>query len=179
MGTNIEFWHLQSYFDIWHEAEYRLLTFKIPWWHSKQGWILHLDINFLFWLSNWRRISHFDIQNPILTLEMRPIIVFWNSKSYFDIRTQDEDRILTFKILFWQSKWGWISFLRFKILFWHSIYGQKSHFDIKNPIMKSKCKPNIVALHLKSYFDVQNEAKCIIWTFIYIYLYNISRGWHI
>ena len=37
--------------------------------------------------------------------------------SFFDIRTEDEYRILTFQILLWQSNWGRISY-----------------FDIQNPI---------------------------------------------
>ena len=44
--------------------------------------------------------SYFDIQNPILRFKLRPNIVFSHSKSYFDIRTGDEYRILTFKILY-------------------------------------------------------------------------------
>ena len=65
-------------------------------WHSKSGWI-----------------SYFDIQNPILTFKLRPNIVFWHTKSYFDIRTGAEYRILTFKILFWHSKSGRISYFNF------------------------------------------------------------------
>ena len=41
-----------------------------------------------------------NIQNPILTLEMRPNILFGHSQSYFDILTEVKYRILTFKILF-------------------------------------------------------------------------------
>ena len=32
-GPNIEFWHSKSYFDIRNRTEYRILTFKILFWH--------------------------------------------------------------------------------------------------------------------------------------------------
>ena len=38
-----------------------------------------------------------NIQNPILTLEMRPNILFGHSKSYFDILTEAEYRIYDLK----------------------------------------------------------------------------------
>ena len=61
------------------------------------------------------RMLYFDIQNPILTFEIWANIVFWHSKSYFDIRTGAEYRILTFK-------------LGPNIVFSHA----KSYFDIQN-----------------------------------------------
>ena len=81
--ADIVFWYSKSYFDIRFWAEYRILIFKILFCHSNLG-----------------QISYFDIQNPILTFELKPNIVFWHSKSYFDIRTGAECRILTFNILF-------------------------------------------------------------------------------
>ena len=44
------------------------------------------------------RMLYFDIQNPILTIEIWANIVFWHSKSYLDIGTGAEYRILTFKL---------------------------------------------------------------------------------
>ena len=131
LGPNIEFWHSKSYFDIRFRAEYRILTFKILFWHSNSG-----------------RISHFDIQNPILTFELGPNIEFWHSKSYFDIRTWTEYRILTFKILFW-----------------HSNSGRISNFDIQNPILTFEFGPNIEFWHSKSYFDIRIRAEYRILTF--------------
>ena len=71
----------------------------------------------------------FDIQIPILTLAMSRKILFWHSKSYFDIRYESEKSyfnihyesespILTVWILFLNSHWVW-----------------KSYFDIQNPIL--------------------------------------------
>ena len=131
LKPNIVFWHSKSFydirtgrishFDIRTEAEYRILPFEIFFWHS-----------------NWVRISNFIIQNPILTFELKPNIVFWHSKSFydirtgrvshFDIRTEAEYRILTFKVLFWYSNWGRISNL------WHSNGGGISNFYNGNPI---------------------------------------------
>ena len=68
LRSNILFLHSKSYFDIQTGAEYRILIFKILFWNSKSG-----------------RKSYFDIQNPILTFKPGPNIVFWHSKSYFDI----------------------------------------------------------------------------------------------
>ena len=104
-------------------AEYRILTFKILFWHWNRG-----------------RISHFDIQNPILTFEQGPNSVFWHSKSYFDIRNRAENRffviqnpILTFE-------------LRPNIVFWHS----KSYFDIQTGAEYCILAFNILFWHLKS-----------------------------
>ena len=60
------FWHSKSYFDIRTESENRILTFKIPFWHS-----------------NSVGKCYYDIQNPILTFELIRKIVFWHSKSFF------------------------------------------------------------------------------------------------
>ena len=87
-------------FDIRTVSENAILTFEI-----------------LFWNANLVGKSYFDIRNPILTLELSLKIVFWYSNpimtfklsrkmlfwysiSYFDIRTESENQILTFKILF-------------------------------------------------------------------------------
>ena len=96
-------------------------------------------------------------------------ILFWYSKSYFDIRTESENPILTFKILFWHSLWMGKSYfdiqnpilmfaLSRKILFWHS----KAYCHIQNPILTFALSRKIQILfwHLlrvgKSYFDIQN-----------------------
>ena len=67
LRPNISFWHLKSYFVNRNEAEYRILTLKI-----------------LFWHSNWARISYFVIHNP--TFELMSNMAFLHSQSYFDIR---------------------------------------------------------------------------------------------
>ena len=120
LRPNIIFWRSKSYSEIQNQAEYRILTFKI-----------------LFWHMNWGGISYFDIQIPILTIKLRPNIVFRDSKSYFDIRAETEYRnwhsksyygignpaeyhTLTFKILFRQSNLAEYQILTLKILFWHS-----------------------------------------------------------
>ena len=190
----MEFWHSKSYFDICIRAVYRILTFKI-----------------LFWHSNLDRISNFDIRNPILTFEFGPNIEFWHSKSYFDIRTRTEYRILTFKIQLWHSNSGRISnfdilntiltfefgpniefwhsksyfdiqiraefrILSLKILFWHSNSDRISIFDIQNPILTFELGPNIEFWHSKSYFDIRIRAKYWIITFkILIWHSNSDR----
>ena len=167
IGQNIDFefkilfWHSNcqiSYFDM-SKSYFDIRTCRISYFDI-QNPILTFEL----------KISYFDIQNPILTFELRPNIVFWHSKSYFDIRTWAEYRILTFKILFWHSNWGRISYfdiqnpiltfeigrksiLIIKILFWHSSLGQISYFDIQNPILTFELGPNIVFWHSKSYFD--------------------------
>ena len=102
---------------------------------------------------------------------------------YFDIRTGAEYRILTFKILFWQSNRGRISYFYIQnpiltfgggpnSVFWHS----KSYFDIRNraeysffvvqnPILTFELRPNIVFWHSKSYFDFQTGAEYCIKAF--------------
>ena len=131
-----------------NEAEYRILTFQI-----------------LFRHSHWGRISHFNIRKLISTFEFRPNIMFlfsffafrlfdlrlnsefWHSKSYFDIRTEAEYRILTFENLFRHSAWCRISY-----------------FNIRNPILTFELRPNIVFWHSKSYFNIQTKAEYRILT---------------
>ena len=81
LRPNIVFWHSKSYFDIRNRARYRILTFKILFCVRTEPKYRILTFKILFWHSYWGRISYFDIQNPILTFEMRPIIVFRHSKS--------------------------------------------------------------------------------------------------
>ena len=160
MKPNIVFWHSKSCFDIQTEAEYRILTFLI-----------------LFWHSNWGRISLFGNRNPILTLKLRPNIILWHSTSYFDIRIEDVYRILTFKMLFWHSNWGGISYfnlqnsiLTFKLK--HNIEFRHSTLDLRQNIsfwhLKSYfniLRPNIVFWQSKSWFDIRTEAEYYILTF--------------
>ena len=127
------------------------------------------------------------------SFQIGPNIVSWHSKSYFDIRTWDEYHIVTFKILFWHSNWGPISyfdiqspiltfkiepnvvFLHLKILFWHSISDRISYFDIQNPILTLELRRNIILWHLKSYFDIQTRADICILTFK-IVSWHSNRG---
>ena len=104
IGPNIVFWYSKSYFDIRTEAEYHVLTLKILFWHSTRADFRILTFKILSWHLNKGCISYFDIQNPILTLEIGPNIVFWHSQSYSDIQTEAEFVILTLKILFWHLK---------------------------------------------------------------------------
>ena len=128
----------------------------------------------VFWHSNWGRIYYFYIQNPILTFKLGPNIEFWY------IQNRAENRILTFKILFWHSSWDWISRLTFEILFWHSKpgrihiltfkipfrhsnWGRISNFDIRNPILTFEIRLNIEFWHSKSYFDIWTGAEYRSW----------------
>ena len=135
MSRKIVFWHSKSYFDIRTELENCIFIFKI-----------------LLWRSKWVGKSHsFDIQNPILTFELSRKMLYRHSISSFDIRTESENRILTFEILFWHSIWvGKCYFLNsksyfdirsesenriltLKIRFWHSNWVGKCYFDIQDP----------------------------------------------
>ena len=143
LGPNIAFCHSKSCFAIRIRAAYRILTFEI-----------------LFWNSNWDRISHFNIRNPILTFEFGPHIAFWHSKSYFDIRIRAayriftfeilfwhsnvaEYRILIFEILFWHSNWAEYRILSIKILLWHSNWGGIANLRIQNPTFTFEFRANI------------------------------------
>ena len=200
IGPNIVLWHSKSYFDIRTWDEYHIVTFKILFWHSNWGPISYFDIqypiltfkiepNIVFW--HWKilfrhsisdRISYFDIQNPTLTLKLRQNIVFYHLKSYSDIQLGPtfvfwhSNSILTLEIgpniVFWHSKSYFVPRNRakypiftFTILFWHSNWGRICYFDIKNPILTFKIRPNIVFSHSKSYFDIRTEAEYRILTF--------------
>ena len=65
------FQYSKFYLDIRTQSENRILIFKILLWHS-----------------NLVDKSYFDIQNSIFTFELNRKIVFWHSKSDFDIRTE-------------------------------------------------------------------------------------------
>ena len=173
-GPNIAFWHSKSYFDIRIRAEYRILTFKILFWHSNSGRISNFDIQNPILHSNSGRISNFDIQNPILTFELGPNIEFWHSKSYFDIRIRAQYRILTFKILFWHSNLGRISnfdipnpILTFEL-------GPNIEFYIQNPILTFEFGPNIEFWDSKSYFDIRIRAEYRILRFKILFWHSNS-----
>ena len=92
-------------------------------------------------------------------------MLFWYSKSYFDIRPESENRILTFLILFWQSNWVENAILIFKILFWHSNLVGKSYFVIQNRILTFELSRKILFWHSKSYFDIRPLSENRILTF--------------
>ena len=132
MGPNTVFWHSKSYSDIPNRAEYRILTLKILFLHVKLGRIYHI----------------LTFQNPTLSFELMPNIVFWNSKSYFGIRNWAEValwhsksyfeirkwaqyHILTFKIIFGIRTEAEYRTLTFKILSWHSKSGRISYNKVK------------------------------------------------
>ena len=131
LSRNILLWYSKSYFDIRTESENRILKFEI-----------------LFWHSIWVGKSYFDIRIPILTFEMSRKRLFWHKKSYFDNRTETENRIFTLEICFdirtaseiefWHSKSYFDirpksenAILIFKILLWHSNLFWKCYFDIR------------------------------------------------
>ena len=154
----IVLWQSKSYFGIRTESEYAILaSFKI-----------------LFWHSNWVGKCYFGIQNPFLTFELSVKIVFSYLKSYFDIRTESENRIqnliLTFelsrKIVFWHTKSYFDTrtesenaLLVFKVIFWHSNRIGKCYFHIQNPILTFDQRRKIVIWYSKSYFDIRTESE--------------------
>ena len=119
----MQYWYSKSYFDIRTDSENLTLTFKI-----------------LFRHSNWVGKCYFDIHNPILTFKLCRKIVFGHTKSYFEIRTESENAILTSEIPT-ESK---NCILSFKILFWHSNWVVKCYYDIKNPILTFELRRKIV-----------------------------------
>ena len=102
MRPNTLFGYSKSYFDIRTKAGYHILILNIIFWRSNrtEAECRILTFKILFWHSKWGWISCFDIQNRILTFKQRPNIVFWHSKSYFDIRNEAEHIIWTFSIPF-------------------------------------------------------------------------------
>ena len=102
----------------------------------------------------------FRFSFSILTFIIGPNIVFWHSKSYFDIRNGAEYCILTFKILFW-----------------HSNCGQISCFDIQNPFLTFKMGPNIAFWHPKSYFDIRTGRDEYRIVTIKILLWHLNWDW--
>ena len=75
-------------------------------------------------------------------------MLFWHSKSYFDIRTESENRILTLIILFLHSNWV-----------------GKSYFDIQNPILTSDLSQKMLFWYAKSYFNIRTESENAILIF--------------
>ena len=160
------------------------MTFKILFWHSNcvgksysksNFYILTvsenrtLTIKILFWHSDWVGKCYFGIQNSILTFGLSREMLFWHSKSFFDIRTQWENRIFIFKILFWNSNWVGKSYsksyfdiptesenriLTFKILFRHSNWVGKCSFGIQSHILTFELNCKMLFSYSKSYFDI-------------------------
>ena len=140
-GPNIAFRCSISYFVIWIEAEYRILTFEVLFWHSNLHRISYLNIRksyfniwiraeyriltfeFLFLHSNSGRMSHFNIRINFMTLELRPNILFWHSKCWFDILTGAKYYIFIFEFLIYNVTWE----IGPNISFWNS----KFCFDIR------------------------------------------------
>ena len=75
-------------------------------------------------------------------------MLFWQSNSCFDIRSESENRIMTFEILFWHSNWV-----------------RKFYFDIQNPNFTFDLSRKIVFWHSKSYFDIRTESENAILIF--------------
>ena len=97
-------WYLESSFDIRTESRNVILIFKIWFWHLHWVEKCCLTFEILFWHSH--RVEK---------------ILFWHSKSYFDISTESKNvnnslhAILTFVILFWYSHWVQNTFLIFAL----------------------------------------------------------------
>ena len=130
-----------SFFDIWTKSENRILTLKL--------------LKILFWHSLWVGKFYFDIQNSILTFALSSKILFWHSKSYFDIRYESEKSyfdVLNPILSFAMSR---------KILCWHSNFYSGIRTESEKPILTFK----ILLLWVgKSYFDIQSP----ILTFSYL-----------
>ena len=107
-------------------------------------------------------------------------MLFWHSKSYFDIRTKSENAILIFKILFLHSNWLGKSnsklyfdirtesknrILTFKIIFRHSNWVGKCYFDIQNPILTFELSRKKLFWYSKSYFGIRTVSENSILTF--------------
>ena len=75
-------------------------------------------------------------------------IVFWYSKSYFDIRYESEISILIIEILFRHSNWL-----------------GKCYFDIRNPTLTFELSRKMLFWYSKSYFDIRTESENRILTF--------------
>ena len=136
-----------SFFDIRTESENRILTFKI-----------------LFWHSLWVEKFYSDIQKSILIFALSRKILFWHaSKSDFVFLTESENPILTFKILYWHSKF----------LFWHSLWVGKSYFDIQNSTLTFEMSPKILYWNSKYYYCFESENpiltfKVLFWHWLWV-----------
>ena len=147
-SRKILFLYSKSYCNIRAVSENRILTFKILFSHSNRVGKCYFNIQNPIVTFELSQKIVFCIQNPILTFELNRKILYWNWKSYFQIRTESENAILTFKILFW-----------------HSNRVGKCYFDIQNPILTFELSRKIVFGHSKSYCDVRTESENRILTF--------------
>ena len=117
----------------------------------------------LVWCSIFAfHFSFFAFRFSIFELSRK--IVFSYSKSYFDIPTESENRISTFKILFWHSHWV-----------------GKSYFDIQNPILTFALSQKILFWYLKSYFEIRTESENRILTFkiLFWHLHWVGKSFDI
>ena len=149
LSRKMLFWYSKSYFDIRTESENALLIFEILFWHSENSILT----------------CSFDIQDPILTFEPSRKIVFWPWKCYFDIRTESENRILTFEILFWHSIWVGKSYFDIQNPICHSNWVGKSYFYIQNPMLTFELNRKILFWYSKSYFVLRTESENAILIF--------------
>ena len=153
----IVFWYSKSYFDIrteWKTDFFFIFTFLI--WHLNWVGKCYFGIENPIWHSNWVGKCYFGIQNPILTFELCWKIVFRYSKSYFDIRTETENRIQNPILTFELSRK--IEFMIFKILFRHLKWVGRFYFDIKILIFTFELSRKIVSWHSKFYFYIRTES---------------------
>ena len=181
MIFEILFWHSdwvgKSYFNIQNPILTFELSRKIVFYFDIQNPILTFELS-------RKIVFYFEIQNSILTFELRWKMLFWYPKLYFDIRTVSENRnfchsksdfdiqtesenaILTFKILFWHLNWVGKCNLIFKFMFWHSIWVEKWYFDILNPNFNIRTESeNAILIFKKSYFDIRTESEHRIFSF--------------
>ena len=112
-------------------------------WYSKS----YFRRNILFWHEEaikWNSVGiihdYCDCHKPLIFLSRK--IPFWHSKSYFDIRTELENPILIFKILFRHS---------------HSV--GISYFDIQNPILTFAVGRKILFWYSKFYYDIRYKSE--------------------
>ena len=141
----IQFWHSKwvgkCNFDIQNPTLYQSLN-RLPIWNWQNCSMFPLAF-VAGWLQGhwWGFISRNYVVWPTFLL-MNVFIALKGSHFWFlfDIRTESENCILTFKILFWHSNWV-----------------GKCNFDIQNPILTFELSRKIVFWHSKSYFDIRTQ----------------------
>ena len=90
-------------------------------------------------VSQKARWSWFDFRFSIFVFRFSFYVFRF---SFSDIRTQSENPILIFKILFWHSNWV-----------------GKLYFDIQNPILTFELSREILFWNSKSYCDIRTELE--------------------
>ena len=91
-----------SFFDICADVEYQVLNVRMLFWHSSRWRISNSDIPagskyIKSRISNFFSVFVLVFICCVSTFGLRPIIKFWMSKCYFDIRTDAEYQVLTFQ----------------------------------------------------------------------------------